>query len=63
MKFILAANTRVIKGKEDNMELMKNLRASQMNICMAMSTQGLLCCHVVLWHGYSSLVQLCQVCF
>lgn len=40
----LSAKTKVIKQKEDNMELMKNLRGSWIKICGEMSSQGFLCC-------------------
>lgn len=44
------------------MELMKNPRASQMKICMEMSSQGFLCCHFFLWHGYSVVPGLLLKC-
>lgn len=46
----LSAKTKVIKRKEDNVEVTKNLRGSWIKICGEMSSLGFLCCSLVLWH-------------
>ena len=59
----LSAKTKVIKQKEDNMEVTKNLRGLWIKICGEMSSQGFLCCSLVLWHACLLQFQLHQVCF